>query len=150
MLYTLFFPSKSSLFHNFNVFGSCIIHILYTGCAKIKKKSGVKRITERSLDKMQAVRKYAVEWHLEVRQFILATRDWCWGSNTKRRSGTTLHNDSTLRVLATNVVVHEQIRKQNTHTCWNVAWIPAKLFTPKPVKFQLQEKLQLEGAWNTN
>jgi len=32
-----FFPSKFSLFHNYNVFGSCIIHILYTGCAKIKK-----------------------------------------------------------------------------------------------------------------
>jgi len=25
------------LFHNSNVFGSCIIHILYTECAKIKK-----------------------------------------------------------------------------------------------------------------
>ena len=36
-IYSLFFPSlKCSLFHN--VFGSCIIHILYTGCAKIKKK----------------------------------------------------------------------------------------------------------------
>jgi len=39
MLYTLcFFSSKCSLFHNSNVFGSCIIHILYTECAKIKKK----------------------------------------------------------------------------------------------------------------
>ena len=40
MVYTLrfFFSSKCSLFHNSNVFGSCIIHILYTGCAKIKKK----------------------------------------------------------------------------------------------------------------
>ena len=39
MVYTLgFFPSKYNLFHNSNVFGSCIIHILYTGCAKIKKK----------------------------------------------------------------------------------------------------------------
>jgi len=39
MVYTLrFFPSsKCSLFHNSNVFGSCIIHILYAGCAKIKK-----------------------------------------------------------------------------------------------------------------
>ena len=39
-----FFPSsKWSLFHNSNVFGSCIIHILYTGCAKIKKNnSGAK------------------------------------------------------------------------------------------------------------
>ena len=40
MLYTFrfFFSSKCSLFHNANFFGSCIIHILYTGCAKIKKK----------------------------------------------------------------------------------------------------------------
>jgi len=30
-----FFSSKCSLFHNSNVFGSCFIHILYTGCAKI-------------------------------------------------------------------------------------------------------------------
>ena len=30
-----FFSSKCSLFHNANMFGSCIIHILYTGCAKI-------------------------------------------------------------------------------------------------------------------
>jgi len=46
MVYTLrFFSSKCSLFHNSNLFGSCVIHILYTGCAKIKKKSGAKRLT---------------------------------------------------------------------------------------------------------
>jgi len=33
----LFFSSKCSLFHNSNIFFFCIIHILYTGCAKIKK-----------------------------------------------------------------------------------------------------------------
>ena len=39
MLYTLrFFSSKCGLFHNANLFGSCIIHILYTVCAEIKKK----------------------------------------------------------------------------------------------------------------
>ena len=39
MVYTLrFFSTKCSLFHNSNVLVSCIIHILYTGCAKIKKK----------------------------------------------------------------------------------------------------------------
>ena len=37
MVYSLrFFFSKSSLFNNSNVFGSYIIHILYTGCAKMK------------------------------------------------------------------------------------------------------------------
>ena len=30
-----FFSSKCSLFHNANLFGSCIIHILYTACAEI-------------------------------------------------------------------------------------------------------------------
>ena len=48
MLYTLrfFFSSKCSLFHNSNVFGSCIIHILYTGVLKLKKNnnSGAKRL----------------------------------------------------------------------------------------------------------
>ena len=30
-----FFSSKCHLFHNATFFGSCIIHILHTGCAKI-------------------------------------------------------------------------------------------------------------------
>jgi len=34
-----FFSSKCSLFHNANSFGSCIIHILYRGCAEIKKNN---------------------------------------------------------------------------------------------------------------
>ena len=39
MVYThRFVSSKCSLFHNSNLFGSCIIHVLYTGCAKIKNK----------------------------------------------------------------------------------------------------------------
>ena len=38
MVYTLrFFSSKCSLFHNSNIFGSCIIHISYTGVLKLKK-----------------------------------------------------------------------------------------------------------------
>jgi len=32
------FSSKCNLFHNSNVFGSCIINILYTGVLKLKKK----------------------------------------------------------------------------------------------------------------
>ena len=37
-IYSIFFSSKWSLFHNSNVFGSCIIYISYTGLSKIKKK----------------------------------------------------------------------------------------------------------------
>jgi len=50
MVYALLFSpsSKYSLFHNSNVFGSCIIRILYTECAKIKKNnnSGAKRLSK--------------------------------------------------------------------------------------------------------
>jgi len=44
MLYTLsFFSSECSLFHNANLFGSCVIHILYTGVLKLKNNnSGAK------------------------------------------------------------------------------------------------------------
>jgi hypothetical protein len=34
----LFLSSKCRLFHNATLFGSCIIHILNTECAKIYKK----------------------------------------------------------------------------------------------------------------
>jgi len=48
MVYTLRFLfsfSKCSLFHNSNVFCSCIIHILYTDVLKLKKNdSGAKRL----------------------------------------------------------------------------------------------------------
>ena len=38
-VYSPFFPSSTCiLFHNSNVFGSCIIHNLYTGVLKLKKK----------------------------------------------------------------------------------------------------------------
>ena len=45
-----FFSSKCSLFHNCNLFGSCIIHFLYTDCAKIKKNnnSGAKALRSSS------------------------------------------------------------------------------------------------------
>jgi len=45
-IYSPFFFSSKCSFHNSNVFGSCIIHILYTGCAKIfKNNSGAKRLS---------------------------------------------------------------------------------------------------------
>ena len=47
MLHTLrfFFSSKCRLFHNATFFGSRIIHILHTGCAKISiPNSGAKRL----------------------------------------------------------------------------------------------------------
>ena len=50
-VYSQFFSSsKCSFFDNSNVFGSCVIHILYTGCAKIKKKSGAERLVESLID----------------------------------------------------------------------------------------------------
>ena len=39
-----FLSSKCRLFHNATFFGSCVIHILYTECAKIKKKFRRQRV----------------------------------------------------------------------------------------------------------
>ena len=49
MVYTLrFFLFKMQFVHKSNVFGSCIIHILYTGVLKFKKNnSGAKRLIAR-------------------------------------------------------------------------------------------------------
>jgi hypothetical protein len=42
-----FFSSKCRLFHNATFFGSCIIRILHTGCAKIKIPNyGARRLTK--------------------------------------------------------------------------------------------------------
>ena len=47
----VFFSSKFSLFHNSNVFGSCIIRIFYTGCANMKNNnSGAERLTDAPAD----------------------------------------------------------------------------------------------------
>ena len=46
VLFTFYIQGvQNAVFQNSNLFGSCIIHILYTGCAKIKKKSGAKRLS---------------------------------------------------------------------------------------------------------
>jgi len=46
-IYSTFFSLQYAVcFIIITFFGSCIIHILYTGCAKIKKNnSGAKRLT---------------------------------------------------------------------------------------------------------
>ena len=63
MVYSLVFSSKCSLFHNSNVFGSCIIHILYTGCAKIKKNnSGAKRLIKQRALILSELETLAVVW----------------------------------------------------------------------------------------
>jgi hypothetical protein len=73
MLHILrFFSSKCRLFHNATFFGSWIIHILRTECAKIKKNSGAKGLNGikqiysdvfRSVDMITA-RKTPSTWNL--------------------------------------------------------------------------------------
>ena len=60
------FSSKCNLFHNSNLFGSSVIHILYTGCAKSKKNnSGAKRLI--------SPRRFTQK---NLRTFIVSRRDW--------------------------------------------------------------------------
>ena len=73
-LYSPFFPSsKCSLFHNANLFGSCIIHILHIGCAEIKKKkynSGAKWLRRKSVHLVGLYHVYHV-WRQELGDFRL-------------------------------------------------------------------------------
>ena len=77
MLYTLrfFLSSKCSLFHNANLFGSCIIHILYTGCAEIKKNnnSGAK-----GLMSFSKVSVFFVSAHFNLRKRCPICTEFCF------------------------------------------------------------------------
>ena len=78
MVYTLrFFSSKCSLFHNSDVFGSCTIHILCTGCDKIKKSnSGAKRlINDRAQRRITVGRTPPDEWSARRRDLYLTTHN---------------------------------------------------------------------------
>ena len=73
MLYTLrFFSSKCSLFHNANLFGSPIIHILYTECAKIKKKSGAKGL--RNWQKLVRIRFENIRYVTKILHYRLGKK----------------------------------------------------------------------------
>ena len=81
MLYTLrfFSSSKCSLFHNSNVFASCIIHILYTGCAKIKKKnSGAESLILRLLSHAPCVFPLRISEDYSVRKYITKIISFYW------------------------------------------------------------------------
>jgi len=126
MVYTLrfFSPSKYSLFHNSNVFGSCIIHILYTGCAKIKKKnnSGAKRLS--------------VVWHQKLRKFALISRlillRWCNFFFTHK------------------FVENVKTRFYVQYTFFS-SWKTCRLwYNRRVVAFQLQECLQCLSCWILN
>ena len=76
MVYTLgfFSCSKCSLFHNSNIFHSCIIHILYTVCAKIKKNnSSAKRL---SIAFCIIVRNFQVVVHFTLESHDKAQFNW--------------------------------------------------------------------------
>ena len=60
-----FFSSKCSLFHNANLFGSCIIHIFYTGCAKIKKIIPAPKVNKQNLSSM-----LTLVQHLMLHEFL--------------------------------------------------------------------------------
>ena len=80
MLYILrfFFYSKCSSFHNANLFGSCIIHILYTGCAEIKEKnnSGAKGLIFMLILCSIFFGKFSTEQPQKIGQILLKFSDW--------------------------------------------------------------------------
>jgi len=68
-----FLSSKCRLFHNATFFVSCVIHILYTECAKIKKKkSGAKGlILNRSISYVQQRGPFPIGFSTKILYVIL-------------------------------------------------------------------------------
>ena len=58
-----FLSSKCHLFHNANIFGSCVIHILYTVCAKIKKKNSGAKGLRKTFQVVSVLKKANVPIH---------------------------------------------------------------------------------------
>jgi hypothetical protein len=54
------FSSKCRLFHNATFFGSCIIHILYTGCATRIKKIRCQKVNQRSVLRIHSICKWNI------------------------------------------------------------------------------------------
>ena len=93
MLYTLsfFFSSKCSLFHNSNLFGSCIIHILYTECAKIKKNNSLAKGLKSENPQRKSINycsKHTVKMHCIVQKCLTGSVDLKRGARceAKQRS----------------------------------------------------------------
>ena len=63
------------MFHNSDVFGSCIIRILYTGCAKIKKNSGAKTLKENVETLVAATRETGLEISADKTKYMVMSRD---------------------------------------------------------------------------
>jgi nucleolar protein 9 len=67
------------LFHNANLFGSCIIHILYTECAKIKKNNSsakglmylMDNVCECQISGTQTEDTEFTHWVIKVSRFVL-------------------------------------------------------------------------------
>ena len=57
-----FFFSKCRLFHNVTFFGSCVIHILYTGVLKFKKKKFRRQRVNRCIQRLQRDATLTAEW----------------------------------------------------------------------------------------
>jgi hypothetical protein len=80
------------LFHNATFFGSCIIHILQTGCAKIKKQnSGTKKVNH------WYSKRCDTSWHYGTYRFVTQENI----TNKKPNTANILHK-SLLNIIKTN------------------------------------------------
>jgi hypothetical protein len=70
-----FFSTKCRLFHNATFFGSCIIHILYTGCVKFKCKTPLQKLMKLEFPRQ------IIETYSDVNFDLIATSERSRGTN---------------------------------------------------------------------
>ena len=108
MLHTLrIFSSKFRLFHNATFFGSCIIHILYTECAKIKKKK-IRR------QRVKLVRPRLFSW----RHASVDVRAIRFPYDSFVKSGESIIETQWLFLFRSNIGRHGNIPSRNTILRW--------------------------------
>ena len=75
----VFFSSKCSSFRNANFYASCSIHILYTGCAEIKKNnSGAKGLIAKTIGEFSVL-----ESNLEFKILWRQVSWLCWQNSSE-------------------------------------------------------------------
>jgi hypothetical protein len=122
-----FFSSKCRLFHNATFFGSCIIHILHTGCAKIKnlKFKVCKSVHHRTIQINH--QQDATSFQFIILTFVYSST--CFGRfpahhkepNDWRRTQHDYHHHTKVKPEAATAVIELLMMGRKTpETCWAV------------------------------
>jgi hypothetical protein len=116
MQHTLHFSSsKCRLFHNATFFGSCIIHILYTGVLKFKRKFRHQRVKDRRIQAhINATRNHTHNYETRIQTHKNATRNHTHSYETRIQTHINATRNHT-HSYETSIEAHINATRNHTH-----------------------------------